>query len=58
MDYILRCMLELLRGSTPQGSITSMESKDIIVGFLGYVILFALMFGAVYLIKKYFKNNQ
>jgi hypothetical protein len=51
-------MLELLRGSTPQGSITSMESKDIIVGFLGYVILFALMFGAVYLIKKYFKNNQ
>jgi hypothetical protein len=49
-------MLELLRGSTPQGSITSMESQDIIVGFLGYIMLFAIMFGVVFLIKKYFKN--
>lgn len=57
MSYILRCMLELLKSTTPNGSISSMSREDVLVGMFGFILLFAIILFVLFLIKRYLKKQ-
>lgn len=55
MNYILKCMLEMIRATRPNGSWSDMSSQEVLVGFLGYIVLFGMILGVIAIIKKYYK---
>ena len=57
MGYILRCMLELLKSTSPNGSISSMSREDALVGVFGFILLFAIIFFVLFLIKSYIEHK-
>ena len=56
MDYMLRCMVKLMKTSPPNGSWSNITTNEVIVGFVGYGILFGIVFLAIWICGKYFKK--
>lgn len=52
MNYILKCMLEMFRSSRPNGSWSNMTLQEVLVGFLGYIVMFGMLSGVIAIIKK------